>query len=296
MPALVAISGGAELRPTSRPTPGRGQVLLRVLTSALCRTDVYAATGHLDVPNGRILGHEFCGRVTKLGPNTPFHLEGQKVAVFPWLGCGRCLACQTPYEGAALCAQRRFLGLDVDGAFAPEVVVPADRVLPVPDSLPDQLVAFAEPLAAALGVARALPPNAQIGLFGDNRLSTLSHRLLTLLGHDVSSYNENLAYALESDPECIEDAMHALRPRGTLIVKSRPSTAVPWPLKLQVEKEITVVAAGYGSFERAVELLISNPEIVQDLAAPPRPLSQWRDAIAQGEGPQKVFFLQEPTA
>lgn len=294
MPALVAIPGGAELRPTPRPTPGRGQVLLRVLTSALCRTDVYAATGQLNVPDGRILGHEFCGRVTKLGPNAPSHLEGQKVAVFPWLGCGRCLACQTPYEGAALCAQRRFLGLDLDGAFAPEIVVPADRVLPVPESLPEQLVAFAEPVAAALGVTKALPSTAQIGLFGDNRLSALSQRLLTVLGHEVSSYNENLAYALESDPEFIEDAMQALRPRGTLIAKSRPSTAVPWPLRLQVEKEITVVAAGYGRFERAVELLTSHPELLHDMAAPPRPLSQWKEAIAEGEGPRKTFFLPEP--
>ena len=294
MLALVAGVKGAERREVRRPLPLSGQVVVRVACAGLCRTDVSAARGLIPVSPGRILGHEVSGTVTTLGQRVSRELLGQKVAVFPWLGCGVCAECQRD-ELQTRCASRRFLGLDVDGAFAPEVVLPADRCFPVSEGMSDVAAAYAEPVAAALGVCALLPAEVEVGVLGGGRLAELARRLLIKAGHSVAEepLENSLNWVLETSAATVERAMSVLRPGGTLVVKSRPASAVPWPLRLQVEKELRVVAAGYGSFRRAITLLQGHPQLFEDLWDEPRPLADWAEALeaeTAGAERRKIFF------
>jgi alcohol dehydrogenase, propanol-preferring len=86
----------------------------------------------LDVRAGRTLpftlGHEIAGVVDSVGPHTAAKL-GAKVAVYPWIGCGQCVACKVGDEN--ICSSPRHLGITVDGGFATHVLVPhCHRVSP----------------------------------------------------------------------------------------------------------------------------------------------------------------------
>ena len=102
MLALIKGHSGVELRSTDPPKPGSGEVVVKVMCAGLCRTDVYVAQGLLGTESPRILGHECSGVVCRLGPDTRSSRLGDRVAVFPWLGCGYCEFCRdepTGYPG-----------------------------------------------------------------------------------------------------------------------------------------------------------------------------------------------------
>lgn len=123
-----------EERPV--PTPGPGQVLVRVEASGLCHTDIHAAHGDWPVKPAPpfVPGHEGVGIVTALGAGTTGIAEGDRVAV-PWLGwaCGACEYCASGWE--TLCPNQRNTGYSVDGGFADYVVADAAFVGRVPAGL-----------------------------------------------------------------------------------------------------------------------------------------------------------------
>jgi threonine dehydrogenase-like Zn-dependent dehydrogenase len=204
-------------------------------------------------------------------------------------------------EGAALCAERLQMGIDRDGCFAALTAVPADRLVALPEASDNRAGAYAEPVAAALGAEDVLPEGARVGLFGDNRIASLTERLLVRSGRrPVRTAEANsLDFALESSAALpnLEQAMVCLRPEGTLVVKSRPPGPVAWPLRLQVEKRLKVLAAGYGSFQRAVVLVSEHPELFKDLWSDPLTLEAWPELFARersGQETRKAFLLPNP--
>ena len=108
---------GTTAKLVDRPArePGPGEALVRVELAGVCRTDVAAARGLLTVEQGRVLGHELCGRVEAVGHAEDTRWVGRRVSVDPAFGPGV------------------FLGLQHDGAFAETLVVPAGNLVPVPE-------------------------------------------------------------------------------------------------------------------------------------------------------------------
>jgi propanol-preferring alcohol dehydrogenase len=130
----------------SRPTPGAGQVLIRVRACAVCRTDLHVADGELDKPKlPLVLGHEIVGTVAALGAEVAGLSPGDRVGV-PWLGwtCGRCTYCRSGREN--LCDNARFTGYDIDGGYAQYTVADARYCFPLPSAYDD---ARAAPLLCA---------------------------------------------------------------------------------------------------------------------------------------------------
>jgi len=101
------------------PTPGLGQVLVKVVASGVCHTDLHAVQG--DWPAKPALpfvpGHEGAGYVAALGPGVTSLKEGDRVGV-PWLHsvCGTCEHCITGWE--TLCGSQKNTGYSVNGGFA----------------------------------------------------------------------------------------------------------------------------------------------------------------------------------
>jgi alcohol dehydrogenase, propanol-preferring len=99
------------------PTPGAGQILIRVHACAVCRTDLHVVDGELDQPKLPLVpGHEIVGSVAALGADVERFRIGDRVGV-PWLGwtCGICDFCRSGREN--LCAQARFTGYQIDGGY-----------------------------------------------------------------------------------------------------------------------------------------------------------------------------------
>jgi propanol-preferring alcohol dehydrogenase len=130
------------------PEPRGTQVLIRISRCGVCHSDLHLYDGYfslggdkrLDVTAMRslpfTLGHEIAGVVEKAGPDADVTI-GTSAAVFPWIGCGQCTACEAAEEN--LCAAPRHLGIQVDGGFATHVLVPHPRYLIEHGSLPASL-------------------------------------------------------------------------------------------------------------------------------------------------------------
>src|SRR6185503_9751573 len=130
-----------ELRDVPKPKPGRGQLLVRVSTCAVCRTDLHVLDGELPDPKlPLILGHQIVGRVEEIGAETSNFAIGDRVGI-PWLGWtdGKWSYCRSGREN--LCDNARFTGYTVDGGYAEFTVADARYCFHLPERYNDIEVA-----------------------------------------------------------------------------------------------------------------------------------------------------------
>ena len=161
MRALVKASpsAGAELRDMPVPVPGDGELLIRVEAASLCGTDLHIyrwddwAQSRLGDGLPRIFGHEMAGRVVAHGPNVRGRGEiplGTLVAAETHLVDQSCYQCRTGREH--VCANLRILGVDMDGAFAQYIALPAHNAWPS-EGLSPEIAAIQEPMGNAVHAA-----------------------------------------------------------------------------------------------------------------------------------------------
>ena len=145
---MVLVQPGQPLQWSELPVPrpGPGQVLLRVHTCGVCRTDLHICDGELPHPKlPLVLGHEIVGAVVETGAGVERFRPGDRLGV-PWLGytCGQCRYCLQGREN--LCDFPRFTGYQIDGGYAQYTVADQRYCFPVPGSFSD---AQAAPLLCA---------------------------------------------------------------------------------------------------------------------------------------------------
>lgn len=138
MKAAVVHAFGQPLRldEVPVPQPGPGQILVKIMNSGVCHTDLHAADGDWPVKPSLPLipGHEGVGYIATLGAGVTLVKEGDRVGV-PWLhsACGVCSYCITGWE--TLCPQQKNTGYSVNGGYAEYVLAPAAYVGRLPDRL-----------------------------------------------------------------------------------------------------------------------------------------------------------------
>jgi len=131
MRAAVVHEFGKPLTIDQRPVPqpGPGELLVRVVASGVCHTDLHAANGDWPVRPALpfVPGHEAAGIVAGIGDGVSGFREGDAVGV-PWLhdACGHCEYCETGWE--TLCEHQHNSGYSVDGGYADYVLANADYV------------------------------------------------------------------------------------------------------------------------------------------------------------------------
>lgn len=142
-----------RLEEVKDPSIAADEVLLQVRAASICGTDIRILTsGHFKIPPGtkRILGHEFSGELLQVGSEVKSLKVGMRVAVAPNIGCGICSQCVRGFNH--LCPDYQAFGISLDGAFAQYVRIPAaaihqGNVIPMPDSLSDEMAALCEPFS-----------------------------------------------------------------------------------------------------------------------------------------------------
>src|SRR5437667_8211709 len=143
-----------EIADLPNPTPGPGEVLVKVAACGICGSDVHGYDGS----SGRrippiVMGHEASGRGAKVGPQVTGWAEGDRVTFDSTISCGTCRYCARGEIN--LCDQRRVLGVSCSdyscaGAFAEYVIVPQRIVYHLPDSLSFSEAAMLEAVAVAV--------------------------------------------------------------------------------------------------------------------------------------------------
>ena len=137
------------------PTPGAGQIVVKMQASGVCHTDLHAVEGDWPVKPSPpfIPGHEGVGLITAVGENVHHVKEGDRVGV-PWLysACGHCTHCLGGWE--TLCLKQKNSGYSVNGSFAEYVLADADYVGIIPKSVDS--VEIAPVLCAGVTVYKGL--------------------------------------------------------------------------------------------------------------------------------------------
>ncbi|KAA5606608.1 alcohol dehydrogenase catalytic domain-containing protein [Roseospira marina] len=161
---------GVELAdvPTPAAPAHDGDALIEIAAAGICGSDLhaYAWTDSYAFMADLLpvtIGHEFAGTVRAVGPSVTGLAVGDRVVCMPTITCGTCAGCRAgrPLE----CDARSIVGLHRDGAFAGSVSLPAANCLRLPDGLPFEAAALAEPLAVginAVNLAEVEPGDAVV--------------------------------------------------------------------------------------------------------------------------------------
>ncbi len=156
-------------------SPGAGEVLVKVKLCGICGSDIHAYHGtHAFIDCPIVLGHEFAGTVGALGEGVDAFEVGQKVVVEPSLVCGECYNCKTGRYN--VCENLKVVGCQDTGAYAQSIVVPAAKVIPIPEDMEYDRAALVEPLAVGVhAVHRArMEEGARVLVFGVGPIGLLT--------------------------------------------------------------------------------------------------------------------------
>lgn len=172
-----------------KPKAAAGQLLVRVATCAVCRTDLHIVDGELpDAKLPLILGHQIVGRVEEIGANVNGFAIGDRVGI-PWLGwtCGECRYCRSSREN--LCDRALFTGYTIDGGYAEFIVADARYCFHLPDQYDDVDVA---PLLCAgmLGYRsyRKIGDARRLGIYGFGSAAHLIAQVARFEGRDLFAF------------------------------------------------------------------------------------------------------------
>lgn len=158
--AVIKKPGTVVVEEVATPTPGAGEVLLKIDACAICGTDQRVLSGekHVDVP---IVGHEIAGRVAEVGAGVKTIKKNERFIVQTVIGCGTCAPCKRHREN--LCENTfKAIGYQWNGGFAeymimPKVGVDQGCLIPIPDSLSDDEGTLIEPLSCCVNGMAYLP-------------------------------------------------------------------------------------------------------------------------------------------
>jgi len=293
------------------PEPG-AECLIRMRLAGICNTDLEITAGYMAFHG--VPGHEFVGTVER-GPES---LLGRRVVGEINVGCGQCAACRAAMSRH--CPNRTVLGIaGRNGVFAEFFTLPAENLLVVPDHVADNEAVFVEPLAAAVEILEQvhLEPANRVCLIGDGKLASLVARVIhglgcevTIVGHHESKLaalpaaarflaghfkperNFDVIIEASGHPSGWQTALAAVRPRGTIVLKSTYAGAFDFNPAPLVIDEVTVVGSRCGRFAPALALLASRQIEVRDMINETIPLVDAVSAFvaARRKGARKILL------
>lgn len=305
---------GRELRLIEKPAPiSVDEAVIRVRMAGICRTDLEILKGYMGFRG--VLGHEFVGEVVE-APRGGW--IGHRVVGSINCPCRQCSICRAGLLNH--CPARTVLGIaGRDGAFAEFVLLPLENLFEVPESLPDEVAVFSEPLAAALRILEQvkIEEGMETGVVGDGKLGLLAAQVLKRAGAEVflvgkhrrkmeilkregfrvnhpGEAKENFADLIV---ECsgshsgLIEGIRILKPGGTLVLKSTSEAAEPLNLSGVVVKEIKVVGSRCGPFSTALSALEGGRLKLEPLIDGIYSAENYRIAFERAREPESLKIL-----
>jgi L-iditol 2-dehydrogenase len=318
------------LEEVDRPAVHPDEVLLRVDATGICGSDVHGylgLTGRRIPPV--IMGHEFCGTVAEVGIEVEGVHPGDRVAVAPVMSCGACEACREGHVYLCA-TRRLFGVMDCNGSMAEYLNVPARQLFPMPDAMPPEVGAMVEPSAVALhALSRAVAiDGATVLIVGAGPIGLLltglacRRRPRRLLVSDLSDLRLELARRMGADvtinpsrddvakvvaehtggrgvdlsfeavgaAPTVEQALSALRPRGTCVWVGNSQKMISVDMQASVTREITILGSytyTLAEFGEALQILARGDVDVRPIIT--------RTAALEA-GPEMFAALADPAA
>jgi threonine dehydrogenase-like Zn-dependent dehydrogenase len=279
MNALWLENNKIDLRSVAQPRKPH-EALIKIRKAGICSTDLELVKGYY--PYTGILGHEFVGEVVEAEDASWI---GQRVVGEINVVCQRCEQCLNGRP--THCENRTVLGImNREGTFAEFTQLPITNLHCVPDSVSDEMAVFTEPLAAALEIQEQIniKPTDRVLLIGAGRLGQLIAQTLALTGCDlrvvarhkpqqdllkargirliaeeeVQRWRWDIVVEATGSPSGFSLARQAIRPRGTLVLKSTYKGDLNVNFSSMVVDEINLLGSRCGPFEPALRLMESR--------------------------------------
>ncbi|MCI0549535.1 MAG: alcohol dehydrogenase catalytic domain-containing protein [Anaerolineae bacterium] len=288
MHALWLENNKIDLRDILQPHKDN-EALIKIRKAGICSTDLELVKGYY--PYTGILGHEFVGEVISLTPSPSPSGRGVGVRAGDRV-VGEinavCNECEQCLNGRSThCENRTVLGIvNRNGTFAEYTTLPIANLHRVPDSVPDEMAVFTEPLAAALEIQEQvqISPTDRVLLIGAGRLGQLIAQTLALTGCDlrvvarhahqqdllkrrgiriiseeeIKPWRWDVVVEATGSPSGFSLARQAIRPRGTLVLKSTYKGEINVNFSSIVVDEINIVGSRCGPFKPALRLMESR--------------------------------------
>jgi threonine dehydrogenase-like Zn-dependent dehydrogenase len=256
------------------------EALIKIRKAGICSTDLELVKGYY--PYTGVIGHEFVGDVVEAEDASWI---GQRVVGEINVTCGQCEQCLNGRP--THCENRTVLGiLNRAGTFAEYAQLPIANLHRVPASIADETAVFTEPLAAALEIQEQvqIKPTDRVLLIGAGRLGQLIAQTLALTGCNLRvvarhSYQQDLlkkrgirmiseeqiqpwrwdvVVEATGSPSGFSLARRAIRPRGTMVLKSTYKGEMSVNFSSIVVDEIQLIGSRCGPFEPALRLMESK--------------------------------------
>lgn len=191
------------------PVPGAGEVLIKVIQTGICGTDLHIHEGDFYAAFPLIPGHEIVGTIADVGDGvTGFHV-GERVTVNPNISCGHCHACRSGRP--LLCSNLKGIGTNWPGGFAEYLTAPAAYTYNV-EGLDDDTAAATEPAACAMHGLETLQvtPGSTALVLGAGPTGLLLSQLLVGGGAAKVTVAASTAFKLDRARELGIDATHLM--------------------------------------------------------------------------------------
>lgn len=307
----LQFDNGIRIVDAPRPDPSKGEALIRVLMAGICNTDIELARGYMNFRG--IPGHEFVGIVEHCDDAT---LLGKRVVGEINCVCHACDFCKRnmPHH----CADRTVLGiLGRAGAFAEYVSLPIENLHILPDSVPNEIAIFTEPVAAAFRIHEQLEVkhDDRVIVLGDGKLGLLcaqvmrlksdhvqcmgkhADKLQTLDGlgietktlNDTIKPNADIVVEATGSADGLKRALQLVRPEGTIMLKTTVAHETALDFSLPVINEVRIIGSRCGPFPPALDALANGTVRVTPMI---HATYQLNDAVAALEHAQRPGILK----
>jgi L-iditol 2-dehydrogenase len=324
---LAPGAGNVALADRPEPAPAAGHVVLEVVGTGICGTDLHIHDGGYPSVPPVTMGHEVSGVVAELGDGVDDAWRGARVVTETYFStCGGCEFCRAGRLN--LCPDRCSIGTHVDGGFAPRVHVPVRGVHRIPDWLDGRVATMTEPLACCCN--SLLDPgrvreNDEVLVIGPGTIGLLAAQVARAsggrvhvrgtprdearlaaarsLGFETSTTDDG---PLDADVvvECSGSAagmafgLESVRRTGRYVQMGLAGKAVTIPFDLVCFHELAVssgFASTPASWERALRLIEQRQVELEPLLSKAVPLEEWEDAFAATREGRGIKFVLVPS-
>ena len=267
--AVLPGDSTAELRDFDIPSPGHGEVLLKMKSSTICGSDIrciyheHLGKGPEGYQTGMIAGHEPCGQIVESGPGCRRFKEGDRVIVYHIFGCGVCNDCRRGYYISCTSEYRRAYGWQRNGGMAEYLLAEEKDLVLLPESL-----SYSDGAQVACGFGTVYEGLEKIGICGNDAV------LVTGLG-PVGLATAMLCRALGASQiigiEVLEERIQIARQMRLFdcVIQAGPDAA----------EQVKDMTGGFG-VERAVDCSANNKARLTCIQA----TRKWGKIVFLGEG------------
>jgi (R,R)-butanediol dehydrogenase/meso-butanediol dehydrogenase/diacetyl reductase len=198
------------------PSPGPGEVRVRCRYTSICATDIeewqygplWVQSGSPNPLSGRsaplVMGHEISGVIDSVGQGVAGWSPGERVVVNNVRTCGSCFWCTRSQQ--AVCPNMAVAGLSADGGLAEYMTWPANMIIRLPDSIPDEAAPLTEPAMVGVHAARrsGVKPGDTVCVLGCGTVGLMTVQAFAASGArviavDVRQKSLNMARDLSAD-------------------------------------------------------------------------------------------------